>query len=109
VNKGRIFLAANERISIPFRYRLPDTTFSSCSELSADGVVQGDLQQQQQQQQQQQERAVAVEFVPLELDCPVNILQLKVRSSTASQVTAATPVYCVLPVNLAWSCRCILP
>jgi hypothetical protein len=77
VSKGRIFLAANERVSIPFRYRLPDMPPSrgSSSHVQADGKAPGVAKQEQ---QQQQEREVTAEFVPLELDYPVNILQLKV-------------------------------
>jgi hypothetical protein len=73
VSKGRIFLAANERVSIPFRYRLPDVLCSSSSQGQGDGTAPGVAHQQQ------QERVVTAEFVPIELDYPVNILQLKVR------------------------------
>lgn len=63
VNKGRIFLAANERVNIPFVFRLNS------------GLVQADSSQQQQQCQQ---HVVTVEFAALELDYPVNILELQV-------------------------------
>jgi hypothetical protein len=76
VNKGRIFLAANERVSIPFRYRLPDTPPGSSGERLAAGCAAASGQQDQ--QQQQLERAITIEFVPLELDYPVNMLQLQV-------------------------------
>jgi hypothetical protein len=75
VSKGRIFLAANERVSIPFRYRLPDVP---CSSSSSSEVQAGGGTAPGTAQQQQQERVVTAEFVPLELDYPVNILQLEV-------------------------------
>lgn len=59
VSKGRIFLAANERISIPMRYRL--------------SAVDSDVVEQDRQQ-----HTVMVEFMPLELGYPVNTLELQV-------------------------------
>lgn len=88
VNKGRIFLAANERVTIPFWYRLPNFAPSN-SEKPADGVAPAPAQHDH-HQQQQQECAVTVEFVPLELDYPVNILQLKVSCSEVIDFTATT-------------------
>lgn len=61
VSKNRVFLRANEKIGIPLSLRLNPRCAGSM-----------------QQEQQQQQRVMTVEFVPLELDYPTNILELQV-------------------------------
>jgi hypothetical protein len=75
VNQGRIFLAANETISIPLRFMLQlDQPLST----SSSGTSKHSSQQQQQQQ-----HTVMVEFVPLGLDWPLSILELLVQPPPA--------------------------
>lgn len=86
VTRGKIFVAAHERVLIPFKYRLPDDAMDAPASNSCHLG-----QQQKAQGQQTVDRRVTVEFVPVDLDYPVNILELQVqrhRSTVTLPVTA---------------------
>jgi hypothetical protein len=80
VSRGRIFLQANESVSIPFRFTLqsPETTTATMPGGSSNGGSR-----HPQQQQQPQLHAVVVDFVPLGLAWPVSILELAVHPEPA--------------------------
>lgn len=74
VNRGRIFLGANESVVIPLRYLLQYDVQSSTAGPGSGGKQSVQLQRQ---------HTVVVEFVPLGLDWPVSILEVAVQPEPA--------------------------
>lgn len=83
VSRGRIFLGANESVSIPFRFLLQCEQAPAASGSGSAAGSKALQHRHQQPQQQQQQHMVTVEFVPLGLDWPVSILELAVQPDPA--------------------------
>eukprot|EP00775_Hariotina_reticulata_P006048 gene6048-6286_t len=74
LTRGKIFVAAHERVLIPFKFRLPDDSMT-CQQPASNSHHIG----QQQGPSQQAADIVTVEFIPTDLNYPVSILELQIK------------------------------